>query len=198
MAARDNLSPSDVDKTSFFWAGLCAICHPGGGPAEFDRDGFKYYDAKLQKWGYERANKTPGPADGDYSVFNSAGQLVKAAWDKTGVSEPDCLMCHKADHMVAQGKNMNWVWRAATLRGGAALVDASGGQVAAYAAASTAALGWHSKFEFAPTPPGKPPKAKTVQIDYKVAIASGQVREDSNGRLHLLGKNIVETPKDNA
>ncbi len=53
MAALDNGSASEIDKTSFWWTGLCGICHPGGGPSEYDRDGDLYYDAVTDQMGYE-------------------------------------------------------------------------------------------------------------------------------------------------
>jgi len=57
----------------------CGGCHPGGGGLEFDRDG-KRYDTRLKA--------EPALAqslDGDY---------FKSAWDKTGVVEADCFVCH--------------------------------------------------------------------------------------------------------
>jgi hypothetical protein len=83
-----------MDKTSFWWTGLCGICHTGGGPTEFDRDGQKYYDIVTGEFGYEKLGKTANDVllDGDYSeVSNKTGALSVARWDKTGVSEHDCL-----------------------------------------------------------------------------------------------------------
>ena len=88
MAAKDNLSPSFIDKTSFWWAGLCAICHPGGGPTEFDRDGFKFYDEATGRFGYENLGLTATDValDGDYTeVSNKTGEIRMAPWDVTGV-----------------------------------------------------------------------------------------------------------------
>jgi len=57
----------------------CGACHPGGGGLELDRDG-KRYDQRL------KANPELAQSlDGDY---------FKSAWDKTGVVEADCLVCH--------------------------------------------------------------------------------------------------------
>lgn len=57
----------------------CGSCHPGGGGLEFDRDGQRY-DQRL------KADPTLAQSlDGDY---------FKSQWDKTGVVEADCFVCH--------------------------------------------------------------------------------------------------------
>ena len=38
LAAKTNSDPKQIDKSSYFWTGQCAICHPGGGPGEFAGD----------------------------------------------------------------------------------------------------------------------------------------------------------------
>ena len=30
LAGKDNVEPSEIDKTTFSWVGLCGICHAGG------------------------------------------------------------------------------------------------------------------------------------------------------------------------
>ena len=131
-----------MDKTSFWWTGLCGICHTGGGPTEFDRDGYKYYDVKTGKFGYELMGKTendinrPRHYDGDYTEINTSNGLLRTApWNVTGVAEPDCLYCHRTDRSVSDGKAMNWVWRAATLRAKENLLDSDKNSVPAFAAA---------------------------------------------------------------
>ena len=55
-------------------------------------------------------------------------------WNVTGVLEPDCLYCHRAQRTImnpgpGQYMNMNWIWRAASLRGRESLKDAAGNPV---------------------------------------------------------------------
>ncbi len=77
----------------------CGACHPGGGGMELDRDGERYdkrltADPELAK-----------SLDGDY---------YKSKWDKTGVVEADCFLCHLAEYdfktRVKQLKFWNFKW----------------------------------------------------------------------------------------
>lgn len=89
MAKKNNSYPEEIDLTSFSWvtAGAnaevgkpgCGGCHPGGGGLEYDRDGFRY-DVKLKE-----NPQLSESLDGDY---------YQSKWDKTGVVEADCLICH--------------------------------------------------------------------------------------------------------
>lgn len=89
----------------------CGGCHPGGGGLEYDRDG-KRYD--------ERVKAEPGlvdTLDGDYH---------KSPWQKTGVLEADCFICHLPGYNFGernrQLKNLNFRW-AATQASGIGRVD---------------------------------------------------------------------------
>jgi hypothetical protein len=77
----------------------CAGCHAGGGMMELDRDG-KRYDLRLAE-----NPELAETMDGDY---------YKSRWDKTGVIEPDCFLCHgNRYHMqtrIEQTKNLNFKW----------------------------------------------------------------------------------------
>jgi hypothetical protein len=201
LAGKDNNGPSEMDKTSFFWTGKCGACHPGGGPGEFDRDGELYYDVATGEFGYEKLGLTAGDVvhDGDYAFINTSnGALVPAAWDKTGVSEPDCFLCHRSDYVIENGTNQNALWRQATLRALATLVDDQSNTVPAFAAAATAGAGWHSNFVLASLPAGKPPQAATLQIDYAEGIANGDLKVNGKGALTLKGTKIIASPRDNA
>lgn len=91
MAKKHNKTPDEIDITVFEWVSTgptdpkqigqpgCGGCHPGGGGLEFDRDG-KRYDKRLK----EEPNLA-NSLDGDY---------YKSKWDKSGVVEADCLICH--------------------------------------------------------------------------------------------------------
>ncbi|MHC4090349.1 MAG: hypothetical protein ACYSVY_08750 [Planctomycetota bacterium] len=198
MAAKTNPNESAIDKTSFFYMSFCGICHPGGGPGEFDRDGYRYFDAGTGQFGYELSGADP-TYSGDYTVLDpSTGNLSPAPWDVTGISEPDCLYCHRLERTVDGAMNMNWIWRAATVCGGAALVDGQGATVAAFAAAATAGQGWLSQIDLAQVPPGQPPLATLLQIDYSVGVADGSLVEGGGGELSLSPHSLGAVPKDYA
>lgn len=181
-----------MDKTSFWWTGLCAVCHPGGGPSEFDRKGHKYYDVVADQWGYEAEGLTqPNALDGDYTEVTGSGvgnpgtNVRNAPWDVTGVAEADCLHCHRATRALGPNNEpMNWIWRAATLRAKDGLQDTGGASVPAFAAASTAGQGW-ADVVLAAVPAGKPPLAATVDIDYQNGVDDGSLLEDGNGNLRI-------------
>lgn len=59
------------------YATSCAVCHPGGGAMEYDRDGNRYDNPAT--W------KSPESLDGDYHGNK---------WLESGVLEADCLICH--------------------------------------------------------------------------------------------------------
>ena len=92
LAPKQNASARTIDMTSFdlITAG-CAKCHPGGGPLEYDRDGYRY-DERMRD---PAAGLTPG---GDN---NFDGDYYKARWSETGVLEADCLLCHLPEYSFA-------------------------------------------------------------------------------------------------
>jgi hypothetical protein len=195
LAALENGSASEIDKTSFWWTGLCAICHAGGGPSEFDRDGDLYYDVTTGLMGYETRGETADAQefDGDYSeVSNQTGlEIHPTPWDVTGVLEPDCMYCHRTERTISGASNMNWVWRAATLRGKQGLTDVSGGggtSVAAFAAAPTAAQGWFSGFGTAAGV--SPPKATHLVIDYSVGVTDGSLLLQADNTLMIAPASV--------
>jgi formate dehydrogenase gamma subunit len=108
LAKKKNENAAGIDLTPFEFAGGgdpksaapgCGGCHPGGGGLEFDRDG-KRYDRRLKS--------EPALAqslDGDY---------YQSQWDKTGVVEADCLLCHLPGYnfkeRTRQLKMFNFKW----------------------------------------------------------------------------------------
>lgn len=111
LAKKVNTHPDEIDLTPFdFIARVpepfkgyqkpgCAACHPGGGMLELDRSGQRY-DRRMAA--------DPGLAqslDGDY-----AG----SRWDRTGVIEADCLLCHSDRYdlqtRIRQMKAQNFKW----------------------------------------------------------------------------------------
>lgn len=77
----------DMTSQSFITIG-CADCHPGGGPMEFDREG-KRYDLWMK-------NPESGLVSGGEN--NLDGDYYKTTWDRTGVLEADCLLCHLPEY----------------------------------------------------------------------------------------------------
>ena len=98
--------PDDVDMTPWEWVLTCGICHPGGGPAEYDR-GFRRYDEMLA---WDRGITLFG--DSDY---------YDSGWDKTGVIEADCFICHLENYeyslRVQQIKKLNYEFAATAAAG---------------------------------------------------------------------------------
>jgi len=212
LAAKQNVSASAIDKTSFWFAGTCGVCHPGGGFTEYDRDGQKYFDVRTGRYGYEVLGKsaTDVALDGDYSEIATSGATMGALrnqvngndlWKRTGVAEPDCLFCHRADRALAvqngQTSNMNWIWRSAALRGKDALVDEASQPVAAYAAAATAGQGWFKTLKLGAVPAGQLPLATQLDIDYQPGVTDGSLVADPvDGTLRIAPGAIATTPTD--
>lgn len=205
MAAKTNTDPVQIDKSSFFWTGRCAICHPGGGASEFDRFDQKYYDPVTDQFGFEVVGKqvTEVGLDGDYTFIAGSGvsrpsghATPPAAWDKTWTSEPDCLMCHRSAPVLDESTHMNWVWRTATLRAMAGLTDSQSNPVPAFMAASAAGQGWFSDIQLEPPQPGTPPTAVSLDIDYQAGVDRGDLMLDAENHFRVKGDQIVTTPRD--
>jgi hypothetical protein len=108
LAKKINQTFSEIDKSSFSFVQRCGPCHPGGGWGEYDRKGNSYYNEETKKFGYELSGDDP-VLDGDYTSFSMGNANYGAPWDRSGVSEADCLICHL--------KGYQWQERGATLRG---------------------------------------------------------------------------------
>jgi hypothetical protein len=89
LAKEENTYDHELDLGLFeFATSRCAVCHPGGGAMEYDRNGNRY-DLYLASGG--------GPLlrNGDYYYFDQdSGSITPAPWDTAGVLEIDCLICH--------------------------------------------------------------------------------------------------------
>ncbi len=118
MAKKHNDNPDEIDLTTFEWISVgprdekgikkpsCGSCHPGGGGLEKDRDGQRY-DTRLQ------ADPSLAQSlDGDYH---------KSQWDKTGVVEADCFVCHLPEYnfpeRTKQLKMLNYKWASTAAAG---------------------------------------------------------------------------------
>jgi formate dehydrogenase gamma subunit len=114
MSPKQNSSPAEMDLTAFtFFTSPCGACHPGGGSAEYDREGNRY-----DEW--MRANGLLAGGDNDFD-----GDYYQAHWDKTGVMEADCLLCHLPGYQYGERSRQLGLWNfrwAATSGAGLATV----------------------------------------------------------------------------
>jgi hypothetical protein len=143
LAKKANQNSSEIDKSSFFIVQNCGSCHPGGGFGEYDRKGNLYYNEETKKFGYELSGNDP-ILDGDYTPLSMGDLNYGAPWDRSGVSEADCLICHL--------KGYQWKERGATLRGGF------------FKYGPTVGAGW-TTVEFHEEVSGNP-KVNEVNVDY--------------------------------
>jgi cytochrome b subunit of formate dehydrogenase len=103
LSPKQNTSPQTMDMTSFsFITAGCGNCHPGGGSAEYDRDGNRY-DQFMKKKGYVSGGEND--FDGDY---------YQARWTETGVLEADCMICHQPEYKFSERNkqlaDLNFRW----------------------------------------------------------------------------------------
>ena len=117
LSDKNNSSAKEMDMTSFtFITNGCATCHPGGGPLEYDREGFKY-DKHMEEMGYTAGGTNN--FDGDY---------FQAHWTRSGVIEADCNLCHlpEYDYKIRNDNlaKFNFKWMA-TVGSGLASVEGS-------------------------------------------------------------------------
>jgi hypothetical protein len=117
LSDKENSSAKEMDMTSFtFITNGCGTCHPGGGSFEYDRAGNRY-DKYMETKGYTAGGIND--FDGDY---------YQAHWNRSGVAEGDCNLCHlpeynfklRNDHLA----NWNFRWMA-TAGSGLASVEGS-------------------------------------------------------------------------
>ena len=108
LAKKVNTHPDEIDLTVYDFVGFsspgrgeppCGACHPGGGGLEFDRDGNRYDETLAD------TPELSETLDGDYH---------DSKWDRSGVVEADCLICHLEGYdfgaRVEQLTNGNYRW----------------------------------------------------------------------------------------
>jgi len=117
LSPKKNATSATMDMTAFTFVSSCGSCHPGGGSAEYDRDGRRY-----DEWISDPAS---GFSDGGENALD--GDYFKARWGESGVLEADCLLCHlpgyKYEERGKQIKNLNYRWAASA---GAGFAQVSG------------------------------------------------------------------------
>lgn len=85
LTRRGVTSESDYDLSQPHWLIKCGVCHTGGGISEFDLEGRRL----------SASNRPDGPLDPSYSIRDAAtGKIVPWDWDKSGIAEADCFLCH--------------------------------------------------------------------------------------------------------
>ncbi len=118
MAKKKNSSARQIDLTSYTFVKTCGGCHPGGGPAEFDRAGHRY-----DLFASDPSNHIVPGGDNNFD-----GDYYRAKWAESGVLEADCLMCHMPGYEYSKRKKqigaLNFRW-AATAGAGLAQVTGS-------------------------------------------------------------------------
>jgi thiosulfate reductase cytochrome b subunit len=133
LAEKHNASPLAIDYTSYTFAKMCGVCHPGGGALEFDRNGNRY-DLFARNPANHILPGGTNDLDGDY---------FEANWANSGVMEADCLMCHVKDyHNDARKKQigaLNFRWAATA---GAGFAKITGSVAEKEAPAVTYNLSW--------------------------------------------------------
>ncbi|MCD6304329.1 MAG: hypothetical protein J7M21_05135 [Planctomycetes bacterium] len=105
LSPKHNATARTMDMTSFTFLSIgCGQCHPGGGSAEYDRDGKRY-----DRWMSDPAS---GFRDGAENRLD--GDYYKARWSQSGVLEADCLLCHMPEYdyklRASQVAAMNFRW----------------------------------------------------------------------------------------
>jgi cytochrome b subunit of formate dehydrogenase len=95
--------PAQIDMTPFEWVVNCGICHPGGGPAEFDRAGKRYSDLMGADFTMDPGTTTRKRSD-----------YFESPWNESGVVGADCFVCHMDTYeyslRVQQMKKYNFKW----------------------------------------------------------------------------------------
>jgi len=113
ITKKQNKTQAEIGFTPYQYSQACGACHAGGGPMERDRDSQRYDVRQVQYPGLAQS------LDGDYHG---------AAWDKSGVVEADCLMCHlvgyDAKARASELSMANFRW-AATAGAGLGVVEGS-------------------------------------------------------------------------
>jgi hypothetical protein len=78
--------PSDADMTQPDWLTKCGTCHTGAGISEFDLHGRRFLTPEA---------KPAGAFDPSYTIRDHhTGQLLPWDWQKSGIAEADCFLCH--------------------------------------------------------------------------------------------------------
>lgn len=77
---------SDFDMSQPEWITKCGVCHTGGGISEYDLQGRRFLSPEA---------KPSGSLDPSYTIRDrEKGEVVPWDWEKSGIAEADCFLCH--------------------------------------------------------------------------------------------------------
>ena len=117
--------PSDADMSQPEWLTKCGGCHTGGGISEFDLRGQRFLSPGA---------KPSGPLDPSYTIRDrEKGEVVAWDWEKSGIAEADCFLCHvpKASRAARKKEmadgNFRWANTATLADSGIVSPGANGG-----------------------------------------------------------------------
>ena len=106
LAPKEFDHPDNIDLTPYEWVNACGICHPGGGPAEYDRAN-RRCDETLED-------------DRGLALFMDS-DYYESGWVESGVVEADCFICHLETYdyslRAQQLKKLNYKWAATAAAG---------------------------------------------------------------------------------
>ena len=86
LTSPDVKDPSDYDMGQAEWLTKCGVCHTGGGISEYDLQGRRFLTPEA---------KPSGSLDPSYTTRDrEKGQVVAWDWEKSGIAEADCFLCH--------------------------------------------------------------------------------------------------------
>lgn len=86
LTAADIKDPSDADMSQPEWLTKCGGCHTGGGISEYDLRGHRFLSPDA---------KPSSPLDPSYTIRDrDTGQVIAWDWQKSGLAEADCFLCH--------------------------------------------------------------------------------------------------------
>jgi Cytochrome c554 and c-prime/Divergent InlB B-repeat domain len=199
LARKSNTSTTQIDKSSYFFTFQCGICHPGGGPTQYDRDGRLYWDGTQFGYGggvtvLPTAARLDGdygfvvPRDGPGGVPAAGTPTLANGWRKNGVLEADCLLCHLQGY--------NWRNRAATLTAQGVANNTAGAPLAAFKMAPVVGAGWGT-VTIAAAPPFPPTGTAVGPVDYELGISAGTLVPNAANELTLALGKVGPTPETN-
>ena len=117
--------PSDADMSQPEWLMKCGGCHTGGGISEYDLHGRRFLSPDA---------KPAGALDPSYTIRNrETGEVAAWDWQKSGIAEADCFLCHvPAASRAARKKetsegNFRWANNATLSETGIVSAGATGG-----------------------------------------------------------------------
>ena len=135
LTAADIKDRSDADMSQPEWLMKCGGCHTGGGISEYDLRGHRFLSTEA---------KPAGTLDPSYTIRDrETGQVIPWDWQKSGIAEADCFLCHVPKASRGERKkemaagNFRWANNATLLDTGI-VVRRENGEIAYHRAAFNA------------------------------------------------------------